>query len=147
MEPRRNRWNLMEARGTLWTLLRPPGAFHNLAEVHRTLCDILELLRTFRVLLGPPGALLCFFGEEPSKTFLHFQNLCRKMCEDLEKHISNHRKTFQDRWFFFSYLGEPCWALRCTAERSGAHITEPYDVFQNCVQPSWTSRNMWLMLF
>ena len=42
-----------------------------------------------------------FFGEEPSKTFLHFQNLSRKMCEDLEKHISNHRKTFQDRQVFF----------------------------------------------
>ena len=97
MEPRRNRWNLREARGTLWTLLGPPGAFQNLAEVHRTLCDIVKRLRTFRILLGSPGALLCSFGEEPSKTVLPFQNLCSEMCELLEKHISDLRKTISGR--------------------------------------------------
>ena len=137
-----NLWNLVETDGTLGKLVEPCGLFWDLlehsrtfAEVHRTLCDILELLRTFRVLLGPPGALLFFLVKNLRKPFFTFRTFVGRCLNFGKAYFEPSENISGPLGFFFRTSEGPVVPY-------GAHIREPFDVFQNCVQPSWTSRNM-----
>ena len=120
----RNRWNLVEDRGTLWTLLGPHGTFLNITETHRTSSNLTELWRLLDGVLDLPEHFWCFFGGE-SLIFRYFPEHVQELCE---------------RSSFFQTIGKPSrvvegyfvLGLMVPAERSGALSTESYDVCQNC---------------